>query len=827
MKSKLKKVLLSLSMLPSFALAQSSSCEFSQPFSSELVYGWIPDATHLCGGYYAHPAWPENLESAWKISADDFELIQQGDSKLAGDVLIQYGARRLEASQVILSRQDDRLVEIRASQGIRYFDPDSKIEGSKAYWNAALDKVTVEEPTYYYFPRHARGKAKVVMVEGQRKLILQNASYTTCSPHSTTWRLQGQRIELDKLTGQGRAQNIRLMVKDVSVFYWPYLQFPIDNKRHTGFLFPHVGSTTQSGLEFAWPFYWNIAPQMDATLTPRILSNRGTELQSEFRYLGSKYNGTFQANLLPNDRRYREFREENRLSPPIQAVPYDPRLTALDHGNHRFGMRSFHHTRWNEHWSSELDFTYAGDDNYFYDLENSLQSASTTKLNQEVNLRYNGLHWQHIWRLQSHQLLHPLLGPINQEEYSRLPQWAFQGYYPNLSFGLDFELDGEAAHFNHRTDPWTGTKPTEGQRYHLKPGLMLPLENWSGFIKPRVQLDALGYHLVHHEANNTGRPTTPSRVIPIIDVDTGLYFDKYYEHGKHTIEPRIYYLYVPYQNQDAFPNFDTSPIDLSYYSMFRDNRFTGRDRLQDTHQTTFAISSRFLNTRGQERARMTVGEIVYFRERRTSLCAENNAACIAAEDPYLKQPVSPLIAHLVITPSQEWYLASGLDWDMHDETVDKGYMSTYYSPTPNQVIQLSYFWMRRDPFQVQDFLKIRPLHQVDTAFVLPLHRRWDWIGQARYDIENQRLIELLGGLEYDSCCFALQLTGNRYLRPNDGISKPEYAHGVFFQILFKGLSSFGSSSTDHKLMQSIPFYKPFEKRNQFKKKNLSKNTGQK
>lgn len=792
--------------------------EKNQPSISDASQaGWRVDPSYACGGYYLFPEWINESEPPkWVVSADQIDIAQEGESNLKGNVEIQYGQRSFQAQSVRLNSRNNQLKEIEALSQLKYADPSMKIFGQSGHWHADNDTITINEPTYYYYPRHARGSAHQVVVTGKQKVSLADAEYTTCAPDKTTWALQGHKISLNRDTGQGQAKDIRLKFKDTTVFYWPYLQFPIDNKRHSGFLYPQAGSTTQSGIELSLPYYWNIAPNYDATFTPRVLTSRGVELQSEFRYLTPNANGDFKLHFLPNDTKYRDFRRDNLQNPPIIAPLHDPRITALEGGNHRVGLSLLHKSTWRNTWSFDVDYTYVSDDNYFYDLENDLDSASTTKLTQMASLRYNDVHWHHAWQVQAYELLHPLFGPINSEDYRRLPQWAFSAWYPNVA-GLTWTLDGEIVHFTHAKDPFSGAKITQGTRYHLKPGISMPFTRWWGFFTPRVQADFLGHDLdLSTQDAIMGKVSNNRRVIPIFDLDTGLYFDKYYQNGyRQTLEPRVYYLYVPYRDQSLTPTFDTSFIDFSYFQMFRDNRFIGRDRLGDTHQTTVALTTRVLNKNSEERFRATIGEIFYFKDRRVGLCTQNDFTCLFKEDPDRNKHFSPIIGNVTYTPNQDWYLSGGIEFNPNHGQVDKGYSSFQYAPEQHQAIALNYYWMRRNPFEEQPFLVEKPLHQADIGLFWPIHKGWDFLGVYRHDIENKRLIEALAGLEYDTCCLAFQVVGNRFLRPNDGLSKPEYANGVFFQVLFKGLSNLGSKKADEKLRKSIPRYRDFAKRNDF------------
>lgn len=804
--------------------AKPSSDNFQTDFyhynlaESPAYAGWVENPDYQCGGYYQAPEWaPLSGDTNWEISADKIELKQQGISHLTGGVMLRYGQRYFYADDIEIHTKSDQVLRVQAKGHLRYIDPSMRIEGLSGTWDTQTDTLTISEPEYTYFERHARGSAQSISLAQKTVASFDDAMYTTCAPGKTTWALQGNHITLDRNTGRGSAKNIRLKVKDTTVFYWPYLQFPIDNQRHSGFLFPQVGSTSQSGIEMSLPYYWNIAPNYDLTITPRVLTNRGLDLQNEFRYMSHHSYGQLKFHLLPNDKKYRDFRADNLKSPPIEAPSFDPRLTALQSGNHRVGLNFEHYTSLSPHWWFEADYTYVGDDNYFYDLENDLGSASTTKLNQMASLHFDNSTWQHQLKVQSFDLLHPLLGPVNAQDYRELPSWVFSGTSRYGQF--DLLLEGEITRFKHPSDPLTGLEITDGTRYYLRPTVTAPILKWWGFFKPSLALDLLSDDLnlgTIDRSSNKG--THVSRALPIADIDTGLYFDKYYGNGYvQTLEPRMYYLYVPTRNQDDFPTFDTSLTDFSYYQMFRKNRFIGHDRLGDANQTTIALTTRVLDPQGEEMLRFSVGEIFYFKERAVTLCQPQDTECFIKEDPDRDRHFSPIITNLVMK-HDAWLTTLGAEWNPNHSQIDKGYASVEYAPSRRQAISLSYYWMRRNPYEEQVFLVETPLNQASLGLFWPVTKQIDLIGHYRYDFEHQRLIEILGGLEYDTCCLSVQLVGNRTLRPNDGLSPVEYANGVFFQVLFKGLSSVGSKKADSKLKKTIPRYTSFAKRNDFSRK---------
>lgn len=754
---------------------------------------WVISHTYdnLCGGYYQQPLYPypgitkeAEANLPFELSADSAQIYAEGLSRLEGNVNITQGNKRFQADNMLLLRKNEAIQKIEAHSNLILTQPDVRVEANSGFWDPQNNVFNLESIDYRYYPRQARGRAKKVMLSPS-KIILYNGTYTTCAPCTNTWELSAQKLTLNKDSGRGQGCNMLFKIKDVPVFYWPYLDFPIDAKRHSGFLAPRASSTSNSGFELALPFYWNIAPNFDYMIIPRILSERGVDFQNQFRYLTPNSVGHIHFNFLPHDKTY-PVEKLNRIKLDIQ-----------------------HEHRFFKNWKGNIDFNYVGDNNYFVDLEQDIDNASITKLLQQVALSYSSLHWDHVFQLEKYQILYPLDGPIYKDDYHREPQWAFHALYPQQAYGLTFELDGAFTHFTHHTNPIDGHPVTIGQRYQARPGISLPLETPYSYFKPRVQLDYLRDDLQLSEFDEAfHKPSHLSRIIPLIDINTGLVFEKPYRYGYwQTIEPKLYYLYVPYVNQNDYPNFDSGNIDFSFEQQFRDNRFSGRDRVGDTNQITTALTSRFYNAYNEELIRLNIGEIFYFADRKTTLYPTHFLP------KSLRRTHSDLVINLDIYPNKNWSFSSGIEWDPQTTDTNKAFVSFQYLPGIGKVINLDYYWMKCDPGQPLTLAGTHhALEQIDASFTWPLYRKLSLLGQAHYDFQENRMVTMLGGLEYQSCCLAYQLVGSRYLKPNNGLVEPVYEHGIFFQIMFKGLTTLSFSGADRHLATAIPGYVPFAKK---------------
>jgi LPS-assembly protein len=799
---------------------------------------WIPlpACESLCEGYYAYTPSPvafsadsfRNLPIS--ITADETEYAFDGTSRLEGNVTLIQGEHYLHADEVevtrsTLDKQWDALV---AKGHILFTMPGVRITGDEAIYRHNEKQIDIDNTEYRWYAKQARGKAAHINVCQNEKLTLKQADYTTCSPMSDTWILKADEITIYPKRGRATAKHVHLDWYDMPIFYMPYFTYPVDNKRHSGFLFPTYGTTSFSGNEITIPYYWNIAPNYDLTFIPGWLSERGSEFRTQFRYLWPYGEGILEWHILPHDRKYGHFSQVNRISPPGGLAPSDPRILALDTGPTRSAFHYHHASQFGERWVFNAIFDYVTDDNFFADLGNDIHTSSTIQLPQTANLTYYGNHWTHYFNVEEYQVLEPLSQDINDEIYKRQPQWLFLAVYPDLWFDLTFALDGEAVSFAHRPDLLTQSKVTIGQRYHLRPSLTLPLEDTWYFFKPRYQLDWLSYDLSLGEFSNTlDLPRHPTRTIPLYDLDTGLIFERDLQYKKYcftqTLEPRAYYLYVPYRNQNLYPNFDSGIINFSYGQLFRDNRFSGRDRVGDANQLTLNLTTRLIPAEGgKEWLRASVGEIIYFSPQRVFLCEEVNDAivCVVSEAPetILGQDgttQSNLIAQADINPHPYWSASLYWQWDPSVAQTEQAAANIQYHPSPQKIININYYWELEDfgQFNPQTFT-MESLNQGEISVFWPLTMRWQVLARWHYDFINRQTLEMLGGFEYNGCCMAFQLIGSRYLVSDNFFYPDPYANGVMFQVVFKGLSAIGYNHPDSELKKKIPGYQPLFNRQQ-------------
>ncbi|OQW92436.1 MAG: hypothetical protein BWK79_14630 [Beggiatoa sp. IS2] len=514
----------------------------------------------------ARPNLPLVTDEAIRVFADSTTMHEkQGIASFSGNVLLQRADQILSTPAIIYERNRD-IVE--ADNDFTFWDKNFVISGKRLQLRPQ-HQGTLEDTTYWLLNRRGRGTAKKIIQENQDIVHLEQSSYTTCDPDNEMWRLNVHDLTLDNATATGTAYHVTVRFLNMPLFYMPYLSFPLDKERRSGFLPPSAGSSDEVGFEMSIPYYWNIAPNYDATLTPRFMTKRGILLKTEFRYLTVANGGTVTMEYLPNDR----VSDENRSS-----------------------FAFIHNGALTDRLTTDINFNYASDERYFEELGNNLSMASTTHLERRADLMYRGDGWDILGRLQAFQTLdrNPASRP-----YKRFPQLVFKTTFPERNRQLNTESTVELVRFDRDTDMTTGPV---GERLDVNTSASWPWRTPGAFFVPKLSLLYTRYTLDNQKdelANN------PSRALFRITADSGLFFERNTNFLNtallQTLEPRLFYRYTPYKDQYDLPIFDTALFDLSFGQLFRDNRFNGTDRVDDGHQTALALTSEIIRRRDGER----------------------------------------------------------------------------------------------------------------------------------------------------------------------------------------------------------------------------------
>jgi len=643
-------------------------------------------------------------------------VLLRKDDKLAGAETARYKP----AQQAILLEGD-----------VRYEDPGTQIHSDSAEFAYLSGRIRFEGAKFSLGNNDARGAAAALEINQDGKLILDGVEYTTCPPGSEDWLLQGKSIELDTSEGVGTARNIKLQFKGVPILYAPYLSFPIGNARKSGLLTPEIGSSDRSGNEIRQPYYWNIAPNYDATITPRLLTRRGLQLGTQFRYLTPRNDGVLTADYLPND-------------------------SILDES--RYQVRYEHRTIFESGWRNQINLREVSDSQYFEDLGGSLSLSSITHLNRSVRFDYQTDHISLLGQIQDYQTIDDAIGPVD-EPYRRLPQLLAKGSWP-LKF-LRLGVEGEVVNFDRDIG-------VTGWRVNAAPSVEVPIVKPGWFITPAVSLDHTRYQL---KDTLPGVDTGPTRTVPIASLDTGMVLERALSRADRvqTFEPRLLYVNIPFRDQDDLPVFDTIAPDINLVQLYRKNRFLGIDRIGDTEQLSIGVTSRVLDvTSGRELMTATVGQTRYFGDRNITLPG-TIASTLESSD---------YIAQLRILIWENMNFDFGHQWGTGESGTTQSEARLQYRPAGNKILNLAYRF-RRDS-----------LEQGDLSWSWPVSTKWNFVGRYNFSFRDQEVLEQFFGLEYESCCWGLRLVSRRYISTRDGTRESSFG----LQLVLKGMTSVGTAA---------------------------------
>lgn len=638
----------------------------------------------------------------------------------AGKVEAQFGVLPTASmTGGVLLRRDDKLAGADSARydphdkalhldgSVRYEDPGTQILSQSAEFAYVTGRIRFEGAAFSLGRSDARGAAEAIEINQDGTLTLDRVDYTTCPPGSEDWLMQGRSIKLDTRNGVGTAKGMKLKFKGVPILYAPYLSFPIGDARKTGLLTPEIGSSGRSGNELRVPWYWNIAPNYDATITPRLLTSRGLQVATEFRYLTSRNEGSVYAEYLPDD-------------------------DILDSARHQYRIE--HRTDFDNGWQNRIEYSEVSDSQYYEDLGGSLSISSITHLNRSVRFDYYSRNIQLLARVQDYQTIDDAIAP-DMEPYQRLPQIVASSSW-DMPFGLQLGADAEVVKFDRDVG-------VTGWRYNITPKAEISLQGPGWFVEPAVEYDYTEYDL---QDRLPGEDTTPARHLPISSLDVGLLLERELTTSNRvqTIEPRLLYVSIPFRDQDSLPVFDTISPDINLVQLYRKNRYLGTDRIGDTEQLSAGITTRMLDvSTGRELMSATIGQTRYFDDRMVTLPGIATAT----------SSTSDYIAQLRLSVFRNVNVALGHQWD--DDTT-KSEARLQYRPADNKILNVAYRY------------RAGSLEQGDLSWSWPLASQWNFVGRYNYSLREQEVLEQFFGLEYESCCWGLRLVSRRHISTRDG-----------------------------------------------------------
>ena len=663
----------------------------------------------------------------------------------AGSVEAQLGALPTAImTGGVLLRRDDKLAGAETARydpeqkalhlegGVRYEDPGTQIKSRSAEFGYVTGRIRFEGAAFSMGSSNARGVADALEINQNGLLTLDGVEYTTCPPDSEDWLMQGESIELDTNRGVGTAKGMKLTFKGVPILYAPYLSFPIGDARKSGVLTPEIGSSGRSGNEIRVPWYWNIAPNYDATITPRLLTRRGVQIATEFRYLSERNEGVVGADYLPDD-------------------------DIINQARHQF--RFEHRTLFGNGWRNQIDLRDVSDSQYYEDLGGSLSLSSITHLNRSVRFDYYSPNFSMLGQVQDYQTIDDAITP-DQEPYRRLPQFLFNGGW-QTPVGLRFGIDAEVVNFDRDVG-------VTGWRVNAAPKLELPISRPGWFVTPAVEFDYTQYKL---KDTLPGETDDVSRSVPISSLDMGLVLERSMNNSGwiQTIEPRLLYVNIPFRDQDGLPVFDTITPDINLVQLYRKNRYLGVDRIGDTEQLSFGITSRILDvSTGRELMTATIGQTRYYGDRMVTLPGATTAT---TEN-------SDYIAQLRFLLFKNVNFDFGHQWGTGVSNTTKSEARLQYRPASNKILNFAYRF-RRDS-----------LEQGDVSWSWPVARRWNFVGRYNFSFRDDEVLEQFFGLEYESCCWGLRLVSRRHISTRDGTRDSSFG----LQLVLKGMTSVGTAA---------------------------------
>jgi LPS-assembly protein len=732
-------VILAIAAMSTQLLAQEQTPVFQSALQCYPVQN-IPAAVHNL----------DKSDNRLRIDSDSASLVENQTASFAGNVTLSFADTLLTAPKAHFSHVEQSMS---AEGGISYYNSMLKVSSSSFSAKMSENMVVLKDAEYRFLSQAGRGYAAELRATDQQ-VQLDQANFTTCPDGDNGWGITADKIQINADDGWGEAWNSVVKVKGIPVLYLPYMTYPVNNKRKTGVLFPNIGSSQKLGLAIEVPYYLNLAENYDLTLSPRYMSQRGTQLKSEFRYLTEQHRGSVHLEYLDNDqKKNREFGSRY--------------LTNIQH------LADF-----NDRWRASVDFTDVSDDAYFAELGSDISNQSDTQLYRQAGLSYYGELIRSDLRFQGFEILGNY-----QSSYAALPQLDFKAAKPvAIAGGLEFLWQGQYAHFQNDQQPIQSA-----DRLHLEPMLRLP------FYTPALELmfesSLLQTYYQQHPRQQQQNATlsldeSVQRSIPKFRFNGKLNYERetdwFGESSLQTLEPQVQYLYIPYRDQNQIGLYDTTRLQDDYYGLFRENRYSGLDRINDANQLTIGWTTRLYDQQDTERFRFSMGQILFLSDPKP--IEQKLAQPIAATE-------SIFAAETLLHWQQRWYLNSGLQYDAETKRLVKSNVTLDYRADDKNIFQLNHRYSR----DVSD----NEIVQLGAHGTMPITAQWQAIASYYRDIEHDRMIEANVGLQYESCCWAIRIVARRQIETNldlvtSNLNAPvKLDSGIALRFVLKG---FGDSA---------------------------------
>lgn len=762
-------------------LGGGSSAGYAQAAPSAAEIDWrpraeLPDEVRsslplFCEGGYLPSGGADGVGGAFANGSDAEQPLEASGLNaryeidrelfLQGDVRIRQGGFQVTGSEARYS-QERGAVSVQGplvSRGKGFL-----LTGEDANYDVETGRLDINTATFLLHGPEMRGNAGSLSRISEEQVVIQDGLLTTCGPRQNDWAIVASDIRLDRAEGFGTAKHVRLEVLDVPVFYWPWASFPIDDRRKSGFLYPQFGSSSAgSGAFIAVPYYFNLAPHYDATLTPQYIHGRGLFNEVEGRYLSSLGETTLQLGYIGNDS---AFEEEN----PGES-------------GERWALDATTRAAFGGGWRGYGDFSVVSDEDYLSDLNRSLEINQATHLQRKGGVTFRSDQQYFDAYLNDYQTISDRIADVDKP-YAQLPEIIYAG---QTDAGVvEASVESQYTVFYRDNEALTGLDRANGQRFRARPELALPMRALWGFSRPSVSLDYTRYDLDDYTLGDGAF----DRTVPVAEWDNGLYFDRqsslFDVPYNQTLEPRLYYAWADADpDQNDIPDFDTDLQTFRFEQLFRPDRFTGGDRVGDANQLTVALTSRFNDLlTGAERARFSIGQVQYFEDREVTLFGEGAGT----------RSRSPLAGEVVLNPLDTLEIRSSGLWDPDTGNTEEGRSQLLFHSSDYRYLASVGHTYSRDE-----------LEQSDIAAVFPVSDRVSLIGRWVYDSDLDRTVGSLAGLEYNNCCWSVQVVHQNYLTDDR-----ELDSRILFQIQLKGLG--GSDGASSSISEAIYGFDERERR---------------
>lgn len=799
-------IALTISLIPALTPAIVQAAPLTPPPATGILdglcYDYVPKVEKLAPGKDANAQPVE-------VDADRLEAKQGGTAVYQGDVKVRQGVRKFDSDYAEL---DQKSRDVIAIGNIYYNDGQITVTSDKTLKsNLDTKNSELEEGKYQVHGSPVRGSAdRVTMTNNNQNITLEGAQYTTCPPGQEVWTLKAGSIDIDQTEVFGEAWNASLWLYDYPVFYFPYINFPIKDERKTGLLYPGYTQSSKNGMDITQPFYWNIAPNYDATITSRFMDRRGLMEQVEFRYMPDPAHvGSLYFENLADDKQYDE----------------TPSLNEKLSDGHRYLLNARHTSRFADNaMRVSIDYTKVRDRdyNYFNDFSPKVGTQVENQLQQSLMAGYFQQNWNLNTEVRTYQILlasaqqpHELMPRINHNYYH-------QGNWYDLAWNTEvtrFSYNNTQASAQNLGDAYTGT------RVYTAPTLTMPLIDEAGYYldsQYKLMYTRYDQEVPDNMSSTFTKRFTPegasgvtldegiiTRTLPSFRLKGGMTFERNQDwfggNANQTLEPEFQYLYVPYKDQDNIGVYDSTTMRQDYYSLFSDRRYAGLDRISDSNRVSVGVTSRVYDDAGDERIRLAVAQAFDFVAPRVKLYPSESLATNTR---------SPLSFEGDAKINEQWFAHAGAQYDMDQSEISSANSALEYR-REKLISQLNYRFVRNANYDLSNTNQVADINQVGMLLTTPLNDQWHLYGGYYRDLDQGVNVDRKVGLKYDSCCWSINFNLEWVNTPDNVTMRPTSERSLGIQFEMKGLGSVGTGSKGTSLdTEALPYIRPFNLRDQ-------------